>query len=62
MYRKWAWHVVRMEQKMNAHRFLVGKPGGQKALKRPRRRRESNIKIDLGETGRRHGLHSSASG
>jgi hypothetical protein len=35
----------------NAYRILVGKPEGKTPLGRPRRRREDNIKIDLGEIG-----------
>jgi len=30
---------------------LVGKPGGNRPLGRPRRRREDNIKVDLQEVG-----------
>jgi hypothetical protein len=36
-------------EKRNAYRLLVGKPEGKRPLGRPRRRRESNIKIDLRE-------------
>jgi hypothetical protein len=35
-----------MGEKRNAYRILMGKPEG-----RPRRRRENNIKTDLGEIG-----------
>jgi hypothetical protein len=38
-----------MGPKTNAHRILVGKPEGKILLKRPRRRWEDNIKIDLRE-------------
>jgi hypothetical protein len=44
---RWAGHVARMGEKMNAYRILVGKPEGKKPLGRPRRRWEDNIKIDL---------------
>jgi hypothetical protein len=37
------------------HRVLVGKPEGKRPLRRPRRRREYNIKIDLQEVGGRCG-------
>jgi hypothetical protein len=29
------------------HRVLLGKPEGKRPLRRPRRRREDNIKMDL---------------
>jgi hypothetical protein len=34
------------------HRFRVGKPEGKRSLRRPRRRSEDNIKMDLQEVGR----------
>jgi len=34
-----------------AYRFLVRKPEGKEPLRRPRRRREDNIKMDLQEVG-----------
>jgi hypothetical protein len=33
-----------MEEKINAHRILVGKPEGKRPLGRPRLRSEDNIK------------------
>jgi len=33
------------------HRFLVGKPEGKRPLRRPRRRWEDNIKMDLRDVG-----------
>ena len=33
------------------HRVLVGKPEGKRPLERPRRRWESNIKMELQEVG-----------
>ena len=33
------------------NRFLVGKPEGKRSLRRPRRRCEDNIKVDLQEVG-----------
>jgi len=33
------------------HRVLVGKPEGNRPLRRPRRRWEDNIKMDLQEVG-----------
>jgi hypothetical protein len=44
---RWAGHVARMGEKINAYRLLVGKPEGKRSLGRPRRRWEDNIKIDL---------------
>jgi hypothetical protein len=46
---RWAGHVVRMEEKRNAYRILVGKPEGKRPLGRPRRRWVDNIKMDLRE-------------
>ena len=40
-----------MEQFRNAYRVLVGKPESKRALGRPRRRWEDNIKMDLREVG-----------
>jgi hypothetical protein len=46
---KWAGHVARIAEKMNAYRILVGKPEGKRPLGRPRRRWIENIKMDLRE-------------
>jgi hypothetical protein len=35
---RWAWHVTRMGEKMNAYGLLVGKPEEKRPLGRPRRR------------------------
>jgi hypothetical protein len=48
---RWAGHVVRMVEKRNAYRILVGKPEGKRPLGRPRRRWVDNIKMDLREIG-----------
>jgi hypothetical protein len=48
---KWAGHVTRMDEKKNAFRVLVGRPGGRRPLGRHRRRWEDNIKIDLKDIG-----------
>ena len=48
---RWAGHVARMEQSRNAYRVLVGKPEGKGPLRRPRRRWEDNIKMDLRVVG-----------
>jgi hypothetical protein len=48
---RWAGHVVRMGEKRNAYRLLVGKPEGKRPLGRPRRRSVDNIKMDHLEIG-----------
>jgi hypothetical protein len=40
-----------MRKKRNANRILVGKPEGKKTTRKPIRRWEDNIKIDLREIG-----------
>jgi hypothetical protein len=40
-----------MGERRGAYRALVGKPEGRRALERPRRRWEDNIKMDLREVG-----------
>jgi hypothetical protein len=39
--------IARMRTKRNAYKKLVGKPEGKRPLRRPRRRWEDNIKMDL---------------
>jgi hypothetical protein len=48
---RWARHVARMGEGRGAYRVLVGRPEGKRPLRRPRRRWEDNIKMDLGEIG-----------
>jgi hypothetical protein len=48
---RWAGHVVRMREKRNAYRLLMGKSEVKKPLGRPRRRWVDNIRMDLGEVG-----------
>jgi hypothetical protein len=48
---RWAGHVARMWAKRNAYRIFVGKPEGERPLRRPRRRWVDNIKMDLREMG-----------
>jgi PAS domain-containing protein len=48
---RWAGHVIRIGQKRNAYRLLVGKPDGRRPLGRPRLRWLDNIRIDLVEVG-----------
>jgi hypothetical protein len=40
-----------MGEKRGAYRILVGRPEGRRPLRRPRRRWEGNIKMDLQEVG-----------
>jgi hypothetical protein len=46
---RWAGHVARMGEKMNAYRLLVGKQEGKRLLGRPRCRWVDNIRMDLSE-------------
>ena len=48
---RWVGHVACMGEGRGVHRVLVGKPEGKRALGRPRRRWEDNIKMDLQEVG-----------
>jgi hypothetical protein len=44
-------HVAHMGEKRGAYRILVGRPEGRRPLRRPRHRREDNIKMDLHAVG-----------
>ena len=44
--------MARMEEGRVVHKVLVGKPEGKRPLRRPRRRWEDDIKMDLQEVGR----------
>jgi hypothetical protein len=44
---RWAGHVARIRETMNAYRILVGKPEGKRQLGRPRRMWVDNIEMDL---------------
>jgi hypothetical protein len=44
---RWAGHVAHMEEKRNAYRILVRKPEGKRPLRRLRRRKDDNIKMDV---------------
>jgi hypothetical protein len=48
---RWTEHVERIGAKRKACRVLVGKPEGKRPIRRPRRRWEDNIKMDLREIG-----------
>jgi hypothetical protein len=41
---RWAGHVARMREGIGLHRFLVGKPEGNRPLGIPRRKWENNIR------------------
>jgi hypothetical protein len=47
----WAWHVAGMGQERKLYKVLVGKPEGKRPLRRPRRRWEDGIRMDLREIG-----------
>jgi hypothetical protein len=44
---RWAGHMARIGERKSVYRVLVGKPTGKRPFGRPRRRWESNIKMDL---------------
>jgi hypothetical protein len=44
---RWAGHVARMGEERGVYRVLVGRPEGKRPLRRPRRKWEDNIKMDL---------------
>jgi hypothetical protein len=48
---RWAELVTRMGEGRCVYRVLVGRPEGNKPVRRPRRRWEDNIKMDLREIG-----------
>jgi hypothetical protein len=48
---RWAGHVVLMTEMRNVYKIFVGKPKGKSLLRRPKRRRENNIKTHLREVG-----------
>jgi len=48
---RWVGHVARVGEKRGVYRVWVGKPEGKRALGRPRRRWEDNIKMDHQEVG-----------
>jgi len=48
---RWAGHEARMGERISAYRVLVGKPEGKRPLRRPMRRWEDNIEMDLQKVG-----------
>jgi hypothetical protein len=60
---RWARHVVLMGDRRGVYRVLVGKPEGKGPLRRPRRKWDDNIKMDLQEViCAEHGLDRAVSG
>ena len=55
-------HVVRMGERSDVYRVLVGKLEGMRTLTSCRRRWENNIEMVLQEVGWGHGLDCSGSG
>jgi hypothetical protein len=53
---RWAGHVARMGERRGAYRILVGISEGKTIFRKPMRRWEDNIKLDLQEVGWGHGL------
>jgi hypothetical protein len=47
----WAGHVTHMGEERKVYKVLVGKPEGKRPLRRPRRRYEEGIRMDLMEIG-----------
>jgi hypothetical protein len=54
--KKWTVHVAHMGGRRDTYMTLVGKPQGKSPLKKPRRRCEDNIKMDLQKVGWGEGL------
>jgi hypothetical protein len=48
---RWAGHVASMGEGRKEYKILVGKTERKRPLRRPRRRREDGIRMDLGKTG-----------
>ena len=48
---RWAGHVARMEEGRSAFKILKENFTGKRPLRRPRRRWEDNIRMDLEEIG-----------
>jgi hypothetical protein len=48
---RWVGHVAHMGVERKVNKVLVGKPKGKRPLRRPRRRWEIGIRMDLREIG-----------
>ena len=44
---RWAGHVARMEEGRSAFIIVTGKPTGKRPLRKPRRRWDDNIRMDI---------------
>ena len=44
---RWVSHVARIEEGRRVFKILIGKPTGKRPLRKPRRRWEDNIRMDL---------------
>jgi hypothetical protein len=49
--KRWAEHVASMGEERKLYKVLVGKPKGNRPLRRPRHRWEDGIRMDLREIG-----------
>jgi hypothetical protein len=47
----WTGHVTLMAENINSYTLLVGKPEGNRIIKRPRPKGECNIKINVKVVG-----------
>jgi hypothetical protein len=48
---RWTGHVLRIGEKRNAYKILVGRHEWRKPFEKPRRRWQINIRTDLRKTG-----------
>jgi hypothetical protein len=48
---RWAGHIARMRERRVIYWVLVGKPEGKRPLRKPRRKWEDNINMDLQKEG-----------
>jgi hypothetical protein len=48
---RWAGHVARRREDRKMYKILMGEPEGKRPLRRPGRRWEDGIKMDLREIG-----------
>jgi hypothetical protein len=48
---RWAGHVARIGEERNVYKVLMGDAEGKSVLRRPGRRWENGIRMDLRETG-----------
>jgi hypothetical protein len=48
---RWAGHVARMGEERKVYKVLMGQPEGKRQLRRPRRRWDHGIRLDLREIG-----------